>query len=100
MDKHRKPDPELIDEENPEWTEEEFRRARPAALVLPELFGAHTAAEMLRPKRGRPPSSNPKSPVNLRLDAEVVDAFRASGDGWQTRINSVLKDWLKTHSPV
>lgn len=100
MVKHRKPDPELIDEENPEWTAAEFRRAKPAAMVLPELFGERNAAGMLRPKRGRPASANPKAHVNLRLDAEVVDAFRASGDGWQTRLNAALKDWLKTHSPV
>lgn len=100
MVKQRKPNPELIDEENPEWTAADFRRAQPAASVLPELFGAKNAAEMLRPKRGRPVSANPKAHVNLRLDAEVVDAFRASGDGWQTRLNAALKDWLKTHSPV
>lgn len=100
MVKQRKPNPELIDEDNPEWTAADFQRAQPAALVLPELFGARKAAEMLRPKRGRPVSANPKAHVNLRLDAEVVDAFRASGDGWQTRLNAALKDWLKTHSPV
>lgn len=100
MVKHRKPNPELIDEDNPEWTAEDFRRAKPAAEILPELFGAPIAAEMLQPKRGRPISSNPKAHVNLRLDAEVVEAFRASGHGWQTRLNAALKDWLKTHSPA
>ena len=100
MVKHRKPNPELVDEVNPEWTAAEFRSAQPAALVLPELFGARNAAEMLRPKRGRPISAKPKAHVNLRLDAEVVDAFRASGSGWQTRLNAALKDWLKTHPPV
>ena len=100
MVKQRKPNPELIDEENPEWTAAEFRRAKRAASVLPELFGARNAAAMLRPKRGRPVSSNPKVHVNLRLDADVVNAFRASGDGWQTRLNAALKEWLKTHSPV
>ena len=97
---NKRPKPELIDEENPEWTAAEFRRAKPAAEVLPELFGARKAAEMLRPKRGRPTSANPKAHVNLRLDADVVNAFRASGEGWQTRLNAALKDWLKTHSPV
>jgi len=100
MVKHRIPNPGRIDEENPEWTAEDFRRAKPAAEVLPELFGAQSAAEMLQPKRGRPASANPKAHVNLRLDAEVVDAFRASGPGWQTRLNAALKDWLKTHSPA
>jgi len=100
MVKQRKPNPELIDAENPEWTTAEFRRAKPAGRVLPELFSAQTTAEMLRPKRGRPASLNPKSHVNLRLDAEVVNAFRASGEGWQTRLNAALKDWLKTHPLV
>lgn len=100
MVKQHKPSPELIDEENPEWTTADFKRTRPAASVLPELFGAHNAAEMVRSKRGRPVSSNPKTHVNLRLDADVIAAFRASGDGWQTRLNAALKDWLKTHSPV
>ncbi len=31
---------------------------------------------------------------------DVLQAFRAVGDGWQTRIDSVLRDWLRTHSPV
>lgn len=53
---------------------------------------------MLRPKRGRPPADHPKAQVNIRLDADVVAAFRASGRGWQTRLNAALKEWLKTHS--
>lgn len=100
MVKHRKPDPELVDDENPEWTAKDFREAKPAAEVLPALFGEEVAARMLQPKRGRPASLHPKEHVNLRLDAEVVDAFRATGRGWQTRLNAALKDWLKSHSPA
>jgi uncharacterized protein (DUF4415 family) len=55
---------------------------------------------MLRPKRGRPTSGSPKKHINLRLDAEVVAAFQATGRGWQTRLNAALKDWLKTHLPA
>jgi uncharacterized protein (DUF4415 family) len=90
----RKPNPELIDKDNPEWTEDDLRRALPAAEVLPELFGAKAAAEMLKP-RGRPKAAVTKTHVNLRLDAEVLEAFRATGPGWQTRINSALREWLK-----
>lgn len=100
MVKHSKPDPELIDDENPEWTAKDFRAAKPATAVLPEIFGATVAAQVLQPRRGRPPSANPKAHVNLRLDSEVVEAFRATGRGWQTRLNAALKDWLKTHSPA
>lgn len=90
----RKPDPELIDDENPEWTEEDFRRARPASEVLPELFGEDIAKEMLKP-RGRPPLENPKERINIRLSHEVVHHFRETGPGWQSRIDSVLVDFVK-----
>lgn len=97
MSKKKKlPDPEMIDDENPEWTEEDFRRARPASEVLPELFGAEAAAELLKP-RGRPKASATKVHLNLRLDADIVEAFKAKGSGWQTRINDALHEWLKTH---
>jgi uncharacterized protein (DUF4415 family) len=89
-----------IDDENPEWSAEDFAKARSAAEVLPELFGTKLAEEMLRPKRGRPPAEHPKAHVNIRLDADVVETFRATGSGWQTRLNAALKDWLKTHSPA
>jgi uncharacterized protein (DUF4415 family) len=51
-------------------------------------------------RRGRPPLQNPKVHTGLRLDADVLEAFKAGGRGWQTRINEALKDWLKTHSAV
>lgn len=96
----RRKQPTSIDDENPEWTAEDFALARPASEVLPKLVGKATAAEMLRPRRGRPVSANPKAHVNLRLDPDVVAAFRATGRGWQTRLNAALKDWLKDHSPA
>lgn len=45
-------------------------------------------------RRGRPPSSAAKRLVNLRLDASVLEGLRATGPGWQTRVNTVLKNWL------
>lgn len=96
----RRKQPTSIDEENPEWTAEDFARAKPASEVLPTLVGAKVAAETLRPKRGRPVSANPKEHVNLRLNPDVVAAFRATGRGWQTRLNTALKHWPKDHSPA
>lgn len=87
----RKPRPELVDDENPEWTAADFARARPAAEVLREQFGAG-AEHLLRPKRGRPPKAERKSPVNIRLSPEVLAHFRATGRGWQTRLEAVLKE--------
>ena len=98
MAKH--PNPELSDQDNPEWTRKDFSRAHPASQVLSELFSAETAADMLKPKRGRPLSVQPKTHINIRLDADVVETFRASGHGWQSRMNTALKDWLKSHTPA
>ncbi len=58
------------------------------------------AMESYRSKRGRPAGSGTKEQVAIRLDRDVLAAFRSSGAGWQTRMNSALRDWLKTHSAV
>lgn len=42
-------------------------------------------------RRGRPKSENPKQPVTIRLDRDLVEWFKQSGDGWQTRINTELR---------
>jgi uncharacterized protein (DUF4415 family) len=94
----RKSKAEFIDEENPEWTEEDFEDASPAAELLPELFGQKAAKQMLKP-RGRPKAGVTKEHVNIRLDADVVEAFRSTGRGWQTRLNRALRDWLKENKP-
>jgi len=51
-------------------------------------------------KRGRPASASRKEQIALRVDHDVLSAFRATGAGWQTRMNDALKDWLSTHSAV
>ena len=60
----------------------------------------NAALESYRAKRGRPSGSGTKEQVAIRLDRDVLAAFRASGAGWQTRMNDALKDWLSTHSPA
>jgi len=51
--------------------------------------------------RGRGKQKAPtKISTTVRFDADVIAAFRATGSGWQTRMNEVLKEWLKEHSPV
>jgi uncharacterized protein (DUF4415 family) len=69
--------PEEYDEA-PEWTKEQFARA--------DLYEGE---KLIR--RGRPPLANPKQAVKLRLDADVLAHFRATGPGWQTRINTTLR---------
>ena len=53
--------------------------------------------------RGRPVGStkeDAKQAVTVRYSPDVLAAFRATGAGWQTRMNDALKEWLQTHSPV
>lgn len=47
--------------------------------------------------RGRPKAEVTKERITIRLSPEVVGAFRATGDGWQTRMDAALRDWLKDH---
>jgi len=106
-DAKRKVKPELIDDENPEWKARDFARARPATEVLSKGFlenwrkGGHTikpvsdAEYEASKRRGRPKSEKPKMPVTMRLDADVVEFFRATGAGWQTRISALLAAHVK-----
>jgi len=80
----------LPDDDNPEWTRDDFVKARPAIEVFANVFGSQ-AAETIRRGRGRPPKALKKVNQTLRLDADVLDAYRRDGRGWQTRINEVLR---------
>ena len=82
--------PEIIDDDNPEWTEADFAKARPASEVLPQLFAT--------PKRGRPIMSDKKIHLSIRLDKDIVMAFRAKGENWQTQINDALRQFLRQTS--
>ena len=94
----RKPNPSLVDDENPEWTAQDFKKARPAAEVLRKHLPKETVDEMLKPKPGRPAGSGRKAPATaVRFDSDILAAFKATGKGWQTRINDALREWLKTH---
>ncbi|MCL4485783.1 MAG: BrnA antitoxin family protein [Nitrospirae bacterium] len=75
----------------PELTEEDFSRMNPAPEVVPEIVEAY------RRSRGRPPKTVTKIPITLRLDADIVESFRRTGRGWQTRMNDALRDWLLSH---
>lgn len=91
------------------------RSGRVLILPTPAEDAAITAAAMSDPdavpftdaewvqvkplvRRGRPLGSGTKTQITLRLDADVVDKFKSSGDGWQTRINDALKSWVQTHA--
>ena len=69
-------------EDAPELTEAFFQEAK---LYIGNKIQA----------RGRPKAAITKEPVKLRLDADVLAALRATGDGWQTRINETLRASLR-----
>ncbi|MCW5714771.1 MAG: BrnA antitoxin family protein [Bauldia sp.] len=71
--------------DSPPLSDEELASARPFAEVFPAL------AEKIRRGPGRPPLDTPKRQVTIRLDDEVVQAFRRDGKGWQARINAALR---------
>ena len=72
------------DNDEREWTEKDFARSKPAGELPQEM------AAMFRNKGGRPRGSN-KEAISLRLDRDVIEKFKATGRGWQSRINEALR---------
>lgn len=70
-----------------EMNEAEDAALTAAALADPDAQPVDHSAL----RRGRPPLTRPKEAVKLRIDGDVIDAFRSSGKGWQTRINDALR---------
>ena len=74
-------------------------------LATRDLAGFRPADEVLPPALKRrlgvrgPQKAPTKERITIRLSPDVVEAFRATGDGWQTRVDSALKDWLRSHRP-
>ncbi len=69
-----------------EATDEQLAQARPFSEVFPEWY------EEIQRSRGRPKIDMPKQVVSIRLDPDVIAKFKATGKGWQGRINEVLKN--------
>jgi uncharacterized protein (DUF4415 family) len=84
----KKPNPYLIDEENPEWTEEDFKRAVPARLIHPDW--AEYSVQRKRGERG-PQKVPVKQAISIRVDKDVLATFKATGSGWQSRMNVALR---------
>jgi len=100
----------LADPDNPPLDAAFWRNARPAREVLPPaLYAALTdksepvtitlvsdEQDRARQKRmGRPPAARPKQATTIRLSPDVMDAFRATGKGWQARIDAALREAVK-----
>ena len=75
---------------DPDTWEFDMSRARPAAEVLPDLVERYEREQAERRKRG-PQKAPTKEHISLRLDSDLVEYFRNSGRGWQTRLNAMLR---------
>jgi hypothetical protein len=76
----------LADAPNVDWGKGTVTRGGGVAATIGEI------------RRRRGPNKNPtKEQVAIRLDKDILEAFRAGGPGWQTRMNSALKEWLTAH---
>ncbi|CAH2771555.1 MAG: Uncharacterized protein conserved in bacteria [uncultured Caballeronia sp.] len=69
-----------------------------AALSAQEMKALRPFPEVIAESRmGRPPKEHRKEQVSVRYDADVIAAFRATGEGWQTRMNNALRIYLSEH---
>lgn len=86
----KKVNPELIDDENPEWTDENFKNAVSFSKLPVSLQKKLSAIG----KRGRPVSDAPKQMIAFRFSSDLVSAIKAVGKGYNVRVEKVLRDAL------
>ncbi len=73
------------DEDAAEATDAELEQAKPFASAFPDLM------DSIRRGRGRPAIANPRKQISLRLDGDVIEKFKSTGKGWQSRVNEALR---------
>lgn len=78
-----------VDATNPDWKEADFDKVI-SFDELPKTLQAKL--------RGRPKAAVTKERITIRLSADVLSDFRATGSGWQSRIDAALKEWLRAHA--
>lgn len=92
----------INDQDFPPFTDEELAQFKPIEQVMPKEFMDMVLANQaeraklgkVRPPRGKQIAPT-KEAVSLRLSPEVLTAFRATGKGWQTRINKALIEFIQ-----
>jgi uncharacterized protein (DUF4415 family) len=63
----------------------ELAQAKTFAETFPDLMA------VIRRGRGRPTIANPRKQISLRLDGDVIEKFKSTGKGWQSRVNEALR---------
>ena len=76
------------DDDIPEMRVADFAAAKSLKFNMPAVI------EAMKRGRGRPKSESPKERVSLRINPKIVAAYKATGKGWQSRMNEVLEDGL------
>lgn len=89
-----KPNAELADADNPEWTDADFKNSVRFSDLAPAVQNKLTS------ERGRAVAVPEQidGRILVPLSPEIVEKFRSTGDGWQTRIDAALAEWLHSHS--
>lgn len=86
----KKPNPTLIDDDAPEWSEADFKNAKRLSEMPTDFQRA------IRRARG-PQKAPTKIQTTIRFDPDVLDGLKATGQGWQTRVNDAMRQWLREH---
>jgi len=90
MAKELEPPPADLDE-NPEWTAEDFDRARPFSDAHPEFFAAW---QKEKNKGGRPKVEHPRAHIAFRWDPDLVAHIKATGKGYNARVEKIMRNAL------
>ena len=82
----------IDDDEIPELTEEDFAQMVPFSELPPE------EQEFLRQIKHATIRPDPvKKPVTVALSSDVLERFTATGEGWESRVDAALRQWLEEH---
>ena len=77
---------------------DQAKRGEFAAVHTPQMIEGYQKAAAARGRPGGTTQANTKQAVTVRYSPDVLAAFKATGKGWQTRMDDALRDWLRTHS--
>ena len=80
--------------DSPGLTDDQLRQLKPVALTNPEIIEAFNRGDL---KRRGPQKTPTKTLISIRYSPEVLDYFRATGPGWQTKMDEALKQWIHDH---
>ncbi len=79
----------------PELNDAFFSQATPK--IDDKIVSANEVKASFKQSLGRPKAENPKKAISIRLSSDVLEYFRATGKGWQTRMNEVLQEYVALH---